>query len=133
MLNHRKNVNIHSQKASTSYTKKCLYANIPYRFQPFHKHKMYLCVQLDTCADINLMPESAYKLVFSDQQTSKLAKNDIDLTAYTRYSVDLIGKYTFFMLSKDTKRPVKVDFTLQEMKAVSSYHVRQCSSYNSWM
>ena len=32
-----------SQKASTSYTKKCLYANIPYRLQPYLKHNKYLC------------------------------------------------------------------------------------------
>ena len=56
------------------------------------------------------MPESVYKLVFNDPHTSKLTKNDIDLTVYKRYSVDLIGKFTFFMLSKDTKHPVKVDF-----------------------
>ena len=41
---------------------------------------------------------------------AKLAKNDIDLTVYTRHSVDLIGKCTFYMLSKGTKQPVKVDF-----------------------
>ena len=56
------------------------------------------------------MPESVYKLLFNDPHTSKLAKNDIDLTLYTRHSVNLIGKCTFFMLSKDTKQPVKVDF-----------------------
>ena len=71
-----------------------LYANIPYRFQPYHKHK-YLHVQLDTCADVNLMPESVYKLVFNNPHTSKLAKNDIGLTVYTGHSVNLIGKCTF--------------------------------------
>ena len=55
------------------------------------------------CDTVNLMPESVYKLVFNDPYTSKLAKNDIDLTVDTRHSVNLIGKCTFFMLSKDTK------------------------------
>ena len=41
------------------------------------------------------MPKSVYKLVFNDPQISKLAKNDIDLTVYTRHSVDLIGKCNF--------------------------------------
>ena len=49
--------NVHNQKVTTGYTQKGLYANIPYRFQPYHKHK-YLCVQLDTFADVNIMPES---------------------------------------------------------------------------
>ena len=62
----------------------------------------YPHVQLDTCTNVNLMPQSVYKLVFNDLQTAKLAKNDIDLTVYTRHSVDLIGKCTFYMLSKGT-------------------------------
>ena len=56
------------------------------------------------------MPESVYQLVFNDPHTAKLAKNDIALTVYTRHSIDLIGKCTFYMLSKATKQPVKVDF-----------------------
>ena len=102
--------NVHNQKVTTGYTQKHLCANIPYRLQPYHKHNKYLCVQLDTCADVNLMPESIYKPEYNNPHTSKLAKNDIDLTIYTRHSVDLIGKSTFYMLSKDTKQPVQVDF-----------------------
>ena len=94
---------VHNQKITAGYTQKCLYVNIPYMLQPYHKHNKYLCVQLDTCADVNLMPECIYKLVFNDPHTSKLAKNDIDLTVYTRHSVNLIGKCTFYMLRKGTK------------------------------
>ena len=46
-------------------------------------------------------------MIFKHQN---LAKNNIDLTVYTRHSVNLIGKCTFCMLSKGTKQPVKVDF-----------------------
>ena len=102
--------NAHNQKVTTGYIHKCLYANIPYKLQLYHKHNKYLCVQLNTCADVNLMPESVHKLVLNDPQTSKLANNDIDLTIYTRHSVNLIGKCTFYILSKGTKQPVKVDF-----------------------
>ena len=56
------------------------------------------------------MPESVYKLVFNDQKSTKLAKNDIDLTVYTRHLVDLIGKCSFYMVSKATKQPIKVEF-----------------------
>ena len=102
--------NVHNQKVTTGYTQKCLYANIPYRLQPYHKHNKCLHVQLDTCTDVNLMPESVYRFVFNNPQTSKLAKNDIDLTVYTRDSVDLIGKCTFYMLSNSMKQAIKVDF-----------------------
>ena len=99
-----------SQKASKSSTKKHLYANIPYRLRPYHNHNKDLHVQLDTCADVNLMPQGVYKLAFNDPDISKLAKNDIYLTVYTKHSVNLTGKCTSFMLSKYTKHPVEVDF-----------------------
>ena len=101
---------IHNQRVNTSYAQKRLYANIPYRLKPYHKHNKYLLVQLDMCTNVNLMPESVYQLVFNDPHTAKLAKNNIDLTVYTRHSIDLIGKYTFYMLNKATKQPIKVDF-----------------------
>ena len=56
------------------------------------------------------MPESVYKLVFNDPQRAKLAKNDTDLTVYIRHSFDLIGKCTFYILSKATKQSIKVEF-----------------------
>ena len=101
---------IHNQRVNTRYAQKHLYANIPYQLNPYHKYRKYLCIQLDTCTNVNLMPESVYKLVFNNLHTAKLAKNDIDLTVYTRHSVDLIGKCTFYMLSKATKQPIKVEF-----------------------
>ena len=102
--------NIHNQRVNTSYAQKCLYVNIPYQLKPYRKHNKYLCIQLDMCTDVNLMPESVYKLVFNNLQTAKLAKNDIDLTVYTRHSVDPIGKCTFYMLSKATTQPIKAEF-----------------------
>ena len=47
-----------------------LYANIPYKLQLYHKHNKYLCVQLDTCTDVNLMPESvtsSYLMILKHQ------------------------------------------------------------------
>ena len=101
---------VHNQRVTTGYTQKCLYANIPYQLKLYHKHNKYLCIQLHTCANVDLMPESVYKLVFNDLQTAKLSKNEIDLTVYTRHSVDLIGKCTFYMLSKGTKQTIKIKF-----------------------
>ena len=63
----------------------------------------------------------------------KLAKNDIELTIYTRHSVDLIGKCTFYMLSKSTKQPVKVDFYIAKEKGSVLLSQEQSSSYNLLM
>ena len=83
-------------------------------FNPYHKHNKYLCIQLDTCTDVKLMPENVYRLVFNDPQTSKWAKNHINLTVYTRHSVNLIGKCTFYMLSNGMKKLVEVDFYIEK-------------------
>ena len=74
------------------------------------------------------MPESVYKLVFNNLQTAKLAKNDIDLTVYTRHSVDLIGKCTFYMLSKSTKQPIKVEFYIAKEEGQCSLVMRNSFS-----
>ena len=121
---------IHNQRVNTSYAQKCLYTNIPYQLKPYHKHNKYLCIQLDICADVNLMPESVHKLVFNELQTAKLAKNDIGVTVYTRHSVDLNGKCTFYMLSKPQSSPSKWNSMLQRKKVVFSCHEKQFSNYN---
>ena len=38
--------------------------NLAYRLKPHHKRNQYLRARLDTCANINIMPVSVYKLVF---------------------------------------------------------------------
>ena len=121
---------IHNQMLTTSYIQKHLYANIPYQIKPYHKHNKYLHVQLDTRTNVNLMPESVYRLVFNDLQTAKLAKNDIDLTVYTRHSVDLIGKCTFYMLSKCTKQPIKVEFYIAKEEGSILLSQKQFFNYN---
>ena len=39
--------NVHNEKITAGYTQKHLYANIPYRLQPYHRHNTYPCVQFD--------------------------------------------------------------------------------------
>ena len=78
------------------------------------------------------MPESVYKLVFNNLQTAKLAKNDIDLTVYTRCSVDLISKCTFYMLSKGTKQPIKVEFYIAKEEGSHLHRHARTMIYSSW-
>ena len=42
----------------------CLITNLPYRLKMHENRNLYLHARLDTCADINIMPASVYKLVF---------------------------------------------------------------------
>ena len=40
---------------------------------------LYLQARLDTCADVNIMPVSVYKLVFKDPSMEKLIPNKLQL------------------------------------------------------
>ena len=50
-----------------------LITNLAYRLKPCHKRNKFLRARLDTCADVNIMPASVYKLVFQDPDCKKLA------------------------------------------------------------
>ena len=41
-----------------------LITNLAYGLKPHHKRNQYLRARLDTCADVNIMPASVYKLSF---------------------------------------------------------------------
>ena len=43
-----------------------LITNLAHQLKPHHERNQYLRARLDTCADVNIMPVSVYKLVFND-------------------------------------------------------------------
>ena len=43
-----------------------LITNLAYRLKPHHTTNLYLKARVDTCADVNIMPTSMYRLVFKD-------------------------------------------------------------------
>ena len=49
-----------------------LITNLTYRLKPHHTRNQYLRGRLDTCADVNDMPASVYKLVFNDSDLKSL-------------------------------------------------------------
>ena len=87
-----------------------LIANLPYRLKQYQTHHKYLCVWLDTCVDVNIMPKSVYQMMFNDPEVRQLAPNDISLGVYTDHQVDILGKCNFFMIHPDTKKPHAVTF-----------------------
>ena len=54
-----------------------LITNPAYRLKPHHKRNQYHRARLNTCADVNLMPASVYKLVFQDPDCKKLAPSKL--------------------------------------------------------
>ena len=80
--------------------------------------------RLDTCADVNIMPASVYKLVFKDPDCTKLAPSSkLEIGTYTTDKIKVIGSCTLFVVHPDTQCLKEVTFhvTSHEGSVVLSY------------
>ena len=64
---------------------------------------MYLQVQLDTCADMNIMPASIYQLLFKDMEMKKIKPCKMQISTYTTNTVKIIGSCIFDVVHPDKK------------------------------
>ena len=87
-----------------------LITNLAYRLQPHHHRNMYLRARLDTCADVNLMPASIYKLIFKDPQMKKLTPSTLQVGTYTTDTVKIVGSCKFHLVHPDTKKLLETTF-----------------------
>ena len=71
---------------------------------------MYLRARLDTCANVNLMPASVYKLIFKDPQMKKLTPSTLQVGTYTTDSVKIVGSCKFHLVHPDTKKLLETTF-----------------------
>ena len=71
---------------------------------------MYLWAQLDTCADVNIMPASIYQLVFKDPEMKKIKLCKMQIHTYTADTVKIIGSCIFDVVHLDTKKSIPVTF-----------------------
>ena len=71
---------------------------------------MYLRARLDTCADVNLMPASIYKLIFKDPQMKKLTPSTLQVGMYTTDSVKIVGSCKFHLVHPDIKKLLEATF-----------------------
>ena len=87
-----------------------LITNLGYKLKPHHKRNQYLRARPDTCADVNIMPVSIYKLVFQDPDCKKLAPSKLEIGTYTTATVKLVGSCMFSLVHPDTKHLLEVTF-----------------------
>ena len=87
-----------------------LITNLAYRLQPNHHRNMYLRARLDTCTDVNLMPDSIYQLVFKDPKMQKLIPSNLQVGTYTTDSVKIVGSCKFHLVHPDTKKLLETTF-----------------------
>ena len=70
-----------------------LITNLAYRLIPHHTRNQFLRARLDTCADVNIMPASVYRLVFKDPELKKFAPSAMEIGTYTTETVKIVGSW----------------------------------------
>ena len=80
-----------------------LITNLAYREKSHHTRDLYLRARLHTCADVNVMPASMYRLIFKDSEIKKLALSSLEIGTYTTDTVKIVGPCTFYLVCQDTK------------------------------
>ena len=65
---------------------------------------------MDTCADVNIMPASVYRLMFKDPEMKKLAPSELEIGTYTTDTVKIVGSCRFFLVHPDSNKLLDVTF-----------------------
>ena len=84
--------------------------NLTYRLKSHHTRNLCLRARLDTCADVNIMPASVYRLVFKDADMKKLGPSKLEIGTHTTYTVKIVGSGMFYLVHPDTNKLVDVTF-----------------------
>ena len=84
--------------------------NLAYKLKAHQTRNQYLRARLDTCADVNIMPASVYKLKFNDPELKKLAPSTLEIGTYTTDTVKIVGSCLFYLVQLDTKKLQEVTF-----------------------
>ena len=104
-------VRIQDTQANTKFsTPHHLITNLAYRLKPHHKRNQCLRARLDTCANVNIMPASVYKLVFQDPDCKNHTPSKLEIDTYTTDTVKLVGSGIFYLVHTDSKCLLEVTF-----------------------
>ena len=87
-----------------------LITNLVYKLKPHQTWNQYLTARLNTCADVNIMPASVYKLMFNDTKLKKLAPSTLEIDTHTTDKVKIAGSCLFCLVHSDTKKLQEVTF-----------------------
>ena len=81
-----------------------LITNIACQLKQHHMTNQYLRARIDTCADMNIMPVSVYRLLYSDYDLKKLTPSQLKIGTYTTDTVKILGLCTIYLLHPDIKK-----------------------------
>ena len=87
-----------------------LITNLACRLKPHHKCQ-FLRARLDTCANVNIMHVSVYKLVFQDPDCTKLTPSSkLEIGKYTTDKIKVVGSSVLYAVHPDTQCLQEVPF-----------------------
>ena len=88
----------------------CLITNLAYRLKQHENGNLYLQARLDTCANVNIMPASVYKLLFRDPNLEKLIPSILQIGTYTNNTLKIVGTCKLYLVHLDTKKLMETAF-----------------------
>ena len=96
---------VKSAQAKTKIQKpQHLVTNIEYKLKPHRRRTKFLRTKRDTCSNVNLMAISVYKLIYKDEDCTKLApRNKVAVKIYTTEKVKIVGSCKLCVVHPDTK------------------------------
>ena len=72
--------------------------NLASKLKPHQTRNQYLSARLDTCADVDIIPASVYKLGFNDPELKNLAPSDLEIGTYTTDTLKIVGSCLFYLV-----------------------------------
>ena len=78
--------------------------------KPNLKKTQYLRARIDTCADVNILPVSMYKLIYDDPDCKKFSPSNNEIATYTTDKIKIIGSCELLVVHPDTSSLKQVIF-----------------------
>ena len=78
--------------------------NLAYSLKLQYTRNQYLRARLDSCANVNIMPASVYRLVFKDPDLKKLAPSTLEIGTYTTDTVKIVESCLFYLVHPYTTK-----------------------------
>ena len=73
-------------------------------------------MQIDTGAEVSLMPVSVYKLIYQDNDLHKLSLCNLKIGMYTSDTINIIGTMVIYLIHPDSKQPTEMTFHIASCK-----------------
>ena len=89
----------------------CLVTNLEYVLKPHRKRTKFLRARIDTCANVDILPISVYKVLYKDPDCVMLAPSSKHgIATYTTEKINVSGSCDLFVVHPDTKCLKKITF-----------------------